>query len=170
MFLKPKYDGLTELLQHPPEAQAILNGAPGYESISGMVFFYQAKGGVLVVAQVQGLPQSKGDCPADIFAFHIHAGGSCTGNEKDPFANSGAHYNPKNCPHPAHAGDLLPLFGCRGYAFLMFFTNRFTAAEVVGRTVIVHRQPDDFTTQPSGNAGAKIACGPIVSRVPRPRT
>lgn len=146
-----------------PDAQAVLSGGPGYESVSGMVFFYQSQGGVLVVTQMQGLPQSGGACPADVFAFHIHAGSACTGNAKDPFADAGTHYNPGNCPHPAHAGDFPPLFGCRGYAFLSFFTDRFAAKDVVGKTVIVHRMPDDFTTQPSGNSGAKIACGRITA-------
>lgn len=163
MFLRPRYEGLNELLRRAPEAQAVVNGGPGFESVSGMVFFYQAEGGVLVVAQIQGLPQSGGQCPVDIFGFHIHEGGACTGNAQDPFADAGGHFNPKNCPHPAHAGDLPPLFGCQGYAFLMLFTDRFAVKDIVGRTVIVHRRPDDFTTQPSGNSGAKIACGRIVS-------
>ena len=47
------------------------------------------------------------------------------------------------------------------YAFQIFLTDRFTICEIVGRTVIVHSGPDDFTTQPSGNAGSKIACGQI---------
>lgn len=166
MFLKPRYEGLNTLLRQTPDAQAILSGAPDYESVSGVVFFYQAKGGVLLVAQVQGLPQDGISCPADVFGFHIHAGSECTGNEQDPFANAGTHYNPGNCPHPAHAGDLPPLFGCAGYAFLSFFTNRFTVKEVTGKTMIIHRKPDDFTTQPSGNSGAKIACGKIIASEP----
>lgn len=165
LYLKPSYDGLFALLRQPPEAQAILKGSPGYKGINGMVFFYQASGGVLLVTQVQGLPQTPGPCPTDIFAFHIHSGCSCTGTAQDPFANTGGHYNPKNCPHPAHAGDLPPLFGCRGYAFLAFFTDRFTVSEVIGKTVVIHRKPDDFTTQPSGNAGEKIACGEITSEI-----
>lgn len=163
MYLTPKYDGLTAVLRRPPEGQAVLKGAPAYKNIRGMVFFYQTPSGVLAVAQVQGLPQTPGPCTADIFAFHIHAGNSCTGNSQDVFAHAGSHYNPQNCPHPAHAGDLPPLFGCRGYAFLAFFTDRFTAKEVIGKTVIIHRRPDDFTTQPAGNSGEKIACGEIVS-------
>ena len=163
LYLKPKYDGLAALLRREPDAQAVLKGAPGYSSIIGMTFFYQADGGVLVVAQVQGLPKSSGSCPADVFAFHIHTGRVCAGNSEDPFAEAGPHFNPSGCPHPAHAGDLPPLFGCNGYAFLAVFTNRFTVKDVIGRTVIIHRSPDDFKTQPSGDAGAKIACGVIAA-------
>ena len=71
------------------------------------------------------------------------------------------HYNPNQCAHPYHAGDLPPLFGSNGYAFEAFLTDRFTVSEVIGRTVIIHSKPDDFSTQPSGNSGEKIACGEI---------
>jgi Cu-Zn family superoxide dismutase len=54
-----------------------------------------------------------------------------------------------------------PLFAGTGRAFLAFFTDRFTVDEIIGRTVVVHAKPDDFTTQPSGNSGSKIACGQI---------
>ena len=60
-----------------------------------------------------------------------------------------------------HAGDLPPLFGNHGFAFAVFLTDRFSVREVLGKTVIVHLKPDDFTTQPSGSAGEKIACGEI---------
>ena len=65
------------------------------------------------------------------------------------------------CEHPNHAGDLPPLFGNNGFALSLFLTNRFTVDEVIGRTIIIHDHPDDFTTQPSGNSGTKIACGVI---------
>ena len=84
-----------------------------------------------------------------------------SGQNTESFPNSGTHYNPNRCPHPYHAGDMPPLFSADGYAFLSFVTNRFTAKEIRGRTIILHSQTDDFTTQPSGNSGTKIACGVI---------
>jgi Cu-Zn family superoxide dismutase len=54
-----------------------------------------------------------------------------------------------------------PLFVNHGYAFSAFLTDKFYVRDVIGLTVIIHAQPDDFTTQPSGNAGKKIACGLI---------
>ena len=63
--------------------------------------------------------------------------------------------------HPYHAGDLPPLFGSGGVAVSVFLTDRFHLEDIIGKTVIIHSSPDDFTTQPSGNAGAKIACGEI---------
>ena len=43
------------------------------------------------------------------------------------------------------------------------YTKRFYPEEIVGRTAVIHSKPDDFTSQPSGNAGEKIACGEIVA-------
>lgn len=162
MYLEPRYNQLLNLLKNPPDAHAVIKGGPNDPNINGQVFFYQLINGVLLIAQLQGLPQGAGACSPNIFGFHIHSGNSCTGTPEDPFAQSGSHYNPTNCPHPAHAGDLPPLFGNHGYAFMAFITDRFSVNEVIGRTVIVHASPDDFTTQPSGNSGAKIACGQIM--------
>jgi Cu-Zn family superoxide dismutase len=105
-----------------------------------------------------------GKCKENIFAFHIHDGKSCTGNDTDPFANAKSHYNPHECSHPQHAGDLPPLFGNDGYAWSAILTNRFSIDEIIGNTIIIHSKPDDFTTQPSGNSGEKIACGVIHKR------
>ena len=144
-----------------PNGAALIHGSDAFPDIEGQVLFYQRRDGVFVVAQITGLPIEQASCDASIFAIHIHSGGSCTGNETDPFADAGTHDNPKDCPHPSHAGDLPPLFGNDGYAWGAVFTNRFAVSDVIGKTVIIHRQPDDFTTQPAGNAGAKIACGVI---------
>lgn len=147
-----------------PAAWAILRGSEDYPALRGTVRFYESGHGVLVVAEVIGLPVGASPCESPIFALHIHEGGTCTGNESDPFADVGMHYNPLGCPHPYHAGDMPPLLGANGYAFGAFVTDRFTISEIIGRTVILHSSPDDFTTQPAGNAGAKIACGEIMGR------
>ncbi len=79
------------------------------------------------------------------------------------FSSVMSHYNPFECNHPYHAGDLPPLFANDVYAFSVFLTNRFNLSDVIEKTMIIHGNPDDFTTQPSGNAGEKIACGVITS-------
>lgn len=147
-----------------PEATARISGNPEYPHISGTVYFLQTPMGVLVAAEVENLPHEAGECTEKIFGFHIHRGSKCSGNDKDPFANTLGHYDPHICPHPKHAGDMPPLFGNKGYAFQVFLTDRFTVKEVIGKTVIIHSMPDDFTSQPSGNAGQKIACGEIKGR------
>ena len=151
----------NRIMRDKPDAMAFVKGSKAYPNINGKVMFYQTKQGVLVVADILGLPSQKGKCASSVFAFHIHEGDSCTGDMSDYFAKAMKHYNPNNCPHPYHAGDLPPLFGNDGTAFSVFLTNRFTVKEVIGRTIIIHDKPDDFTTQPSGNSGTKIACGKI---------
>lgn len=151
------------LLQKTPTASAAVFGGPTYPDITGRVNFYQTTLGTFVAAQVFGLPQGEGNCRKRIFAFHIHSGSSCTGTAEDAFADAGTHYDPDECLHPDHAGDLPPLWGNDGYAFSAFLTDRFSVEEVLGKAVIIHAGPDDFTTQPAGNAGQKIACG-IITR------
>lgn len=144
-----------------PTAAAVIKGSSAYPQVNGTVNFYQTSRGVIVSAEVSGLPSPEDGCENPVFAFHIHASGSCTGTTEDPFADAGPHYNPHDCPHPQHAGDMPPLFGNRGFALLIFFTDRFCVRDIIGRTVIIHSGPDDFTSQPAGNAGKKIACGEI---------
>lgn len=153
---------LATILKQQPAAQAMVAGGPGHQNLKGKVSFYPVKNGVVLTARVEGLPQGTEHCASNIFGFHIHEGSVCAGNSEDPFADAGEHYNPKRCPHPAHAGDLPPLFGNKGFAFLAFFTDRFTIEEVLGRTVIIHAHPDNFTSQPAGDSGGKIACGKIM--------
>lgn len=136
------------------KAAAVIRGGSDMPSISGIVEFYQKANCVLVVANINGLPETA----TGFFGFHIHEGTSCGGNG---FSLSGNHYNPKGAPHPKHAGDLPPLMLCGKRAHLAVLTDRFNVSDVIGRTVIIHSNPDDFTTQPSGNAGTKIACGII---------
>lgn len=137
-----------------PGAYACIRGGEENPKLGGMVHFYQACGGVLVVAEIHGLPETS----TNIFAMHIHEGASCRGAG---FPDTGGHYNPENRPHPNHAGDLPPLLSCGGKAYTAVLTDRFRLAEVIGRTVIVHSGPDDFHTQPAGNPGGKLACGVI---------
>lgn len=138
-----------------------MRGDVKHGNIRGRVWFYQLPGGVLVRAEFTGLPRASGVCGSPIFALHIHEGGECTGDGSDAFASAGQHYNPSGCPHPFHAGDLLPLFGAGGRAFSAFLTDRFGVEEIIGKTLIVHALPDDFATQPSGASGERIACGVI---------
>lgn len=144
-----------------PQAAAEIMGSEKYSSLRGTVSFYDLGYAVLVTTSLYGLPYRNGYCQHPVLGFHIHEGRACTGNSQDPFADAGTHFNPENCPHPAHAGDLPPVFVNEGLAWSAVITTRFTVKEIIGRTVIVHSQADDFHTQPSGNSGEKIACGLI---------
>ncbi len=138
-----------------PNATAQIRGGSEAPQLSGCVQFYQEKECVLIVARVSGLPQ---DSETGFFGFHIHEGSSCS---SAGFPETGNHYSLTGLVHPKHAGDLPPLLMCQGNAYLSFKTERFTVKDVLGRTIVVHSDPDDFQSQPSGNVGRKIACGII---------
>lgn len=168
---------ICAILSRAPHATAVVRGGSQYPDITGRVMFYQMQMGVLISAEVFGLPtdlqqagsemEGNGNCNGSVFGFHIHSGGTCSGNMMDPFADALAHYNPEGCMHPWHAGDMPPLFSNNGYAFQVFLTDRFTVREVIGKTVIIHSMPDDFRSQPGGDSGMKIACGQILGREAR---
>lgn len=134
-----------------------------YAIIRGKVDFYDTYGGTLLVASVRGLPKDAEEPGRGFHGFHIHTGSACTENEQGEFSSAGSHYNPENTLHPAHAGDLPPLLANNGSAWMAVYTGRFYPEDVVGRTVIIHKNADDFHTQPSGNAGEMIACGEITA-------
>lgn len=121
-------------LSASPGAVAEVRGDNAHPKLRGSVRFYPAGQGTLVVAEFRGLPYAAARCAENIFAMHIHENGQCTG-DGGAFIATGGHYNPLGCPHPAHAGDLPPLFSNRGYAFSAFYTERFTIPQIVGREI-----------------------------------
>lgn len=137
-----------------PDAIAVIRGGVDTPGLYGEVGFFQNRNCVTVSADIEGLPYSE----SGFFGFHIHEGGSCTG---DGFADTGSHYNPTGTEHPMHSGDLPSLIECNGGAYMTVMTGRFRVNDIIGKTVVIHSMPDDFTTQPAGKAGAKIACGVI---------
>lgn len=145
-----------------PKAVAWVTGNRSNPQLSGLVKFYDTPyDGVLVEAEIFGLPGIMEQGSSDFYAMHIHEFGDCS----DSFANTGEHYNPEGQPHPSHAGDMIPLLGNQGYAWTAFYDRRFTVDEIIGKSVIIHSRPDDFTTQPSGNSGEKIGCGVIRAEI-----
>ena len=155
------------ILAGKPTAKAQVMGGPLARNISGDISFYPASNGTLVVAEIYNLPKmmpgTPNSPPVGPYGFHIHEGGTCeTGNPADPFQGAKGHYNPTNQRHPMHTGDMPVLFANdNGYAFLTFFTDKFTPQQVLNRTIIIHQNPDDFRSQPAGNAGKRLACGLI---------
>ena len=138
-----------------PDAVAWIVGREEVPQLSGRARFYQESGCVLIIVEISGLPKPS---RTGFFGFHIHQGRECSGED---FSGTGGHYNPFEQMHPEHAGDLPPLLWCKGNAYLSVRTDRFSVNEIIGRTVVIHSDPDDFLTQPAGNAGKRIACGVI---------
>ncbi|WP_409253048.1 superoxide dismutase family protein [Bacillus sp. SCS-153A] len=151
----------------PSISYAQIEGGPLAPNLKGYVFFRQVPNGTEVHIEVNGLPEfkeGKGDQnPIGPHGFHLHESGSCeVGDEKEPFKAAGGHWNPTDQPHGNHAGDFPVLFSNNGYARMAFFTNKFSPKDVVGKAVIIHQNPDDYRTQPAGDAGKRLACGSIV--------
>lgn len=154
-------DRLTMLHFGTPAAHARVLGSGAYPELYGYVTFFAAGNGTVAAVRFRGLPFDETPCAPNICAMHIHAGGACTGKPDASFSDALGHDNPGNCPHPAHAGDLPPLFSNRGFAWQAFYTERFAPQDVIGKTVVIHAGRDDFSSQPAGDAGARIGCGII---------
>ena len=145
-----------------PRASATLEPTKG-STVRGSASFAQFDGKVRVTANVSGLK------PNGEYGFHIHEAGDCSSGDG---MSAKGHFNPQGKPHAhagipeRHAGDLPSLKSdAGGNATLTADLDIITVApgpnSVVGRGLIVHIQPDDFKTQPTGNAGARSACAVI---------
>ena len=144
----------------PALASAGLMATTGNKTV-GEVSFEQLNGKVRVTAQVIGLK------PNQEHGFHIHEVGDCSSGDG---MSAKGHFNPFGKPHgkggDRHAGDLPNLKADKGgraklTVDLDILTVTPGPASVIGRGIIVHAQPDDYTSQPVGNAGARMACGVI---------
>ena len=152
----PRIPFIQILENDRPQAMAWVTGGSQAPQLSGLVKFYDTPyGGVLIEAELFGLPNIQTQGSTDFYAMHIHDAGDCSRN----FTMTGEHYNPGMQPHPYHAGDLLPLLGNQGYAWEAFYDKRFRISDIIGRSLVIHEKRDNFTSQPSGDAGTKIGCG-----------
>ena len=146
-----------------PKASARLEPTKG-SNVRGNVEFAEASGGkVRVTADISGLR------PNGEFGFHIHEAGDCSSGDG---MSAKGHFNPFGKPHghyqsaERHGGDMPSLKAdASGNAKTSFEIDTVTVspgpASIVGRGLIVHVQPDDYKTQPTGNAGARSACAVI---------
>lgn len=145
-----------------PSAGAQLSPTKG-NITSGLVTFTQSGPKVLVSAEIRGLK------PNAEHGFHIHEKGDCSSGDG---MSTGGHFNPTTQSHGAHgigshhAGDLPSLVAdANGVAKLKFETTSITVdsgvTNIIGRGLIVHRDPDDYKTQPTGNSGPRLACAVI---------
>jgi Cu-Zn family superoxide dismutase len=97
--------------------------------------------------------------------FHVHEVGNCT----PPFSSAGRHHNPGEATHGAHAGDLPNLIvRGNGKGHMNDKTTRFTLSgglttvfDADGSALVIHAGADDGVTDPTGNSGARVACGVI---------
>src|SRR3712207_850460 len=142
------------------KAIAVLVPTAG-SKVSGTVTFTKSGDGVKIVADVTGLTPGK-------HGFHIHEFGDCS----DPKAESaGSHFNPTKDPHAGHdaekrhIGDMGNLEADASGKAHLELTDKLMKFDgdtsIIGHAVIVHEKADDLKTQPTGDAGGRLACGVI---------
>jgi Cu-Zn family superoxide dismutase len=144
-------------------AKAELKDAKGQDV--GVASFTQTPAGVLIHLSVRSMPGGE-------HAFHIHAVGKC---EPPDFASAGGHFNPTNTHHgimsgPGHAGDMpnlhIPADGSLDVEVLntaatLDKEKPNSVFHLGGTAVVIHAGKDDYTSDPAGNAGGRIACGVV---------
>ena len=154
-------------------AVARVLGPTGSESLaSGTVAFVETTGGVFVEYDVRGLDPGE-------HGFHVHEGASCDPADidddgaPDPAGAAGGHFGPQGSPHGApsdprterHAGDLGNVTADDARSAFGTLTDEVLSFDgptsIVGRAMMVHAGRDDLTSQPSGAAGDRVACGVI---------
>jgi superoxide dismutase, Cu-Zn family len=162
------FAGLVALAQTPASKSAapskgiaVLHPTAG-NKVTGTVTFTPVADGVQVHAEITGLTPGK-------HGFHVHEFGDCSAADG---SSAGAHFNPTNQPHAGpdaaarHEGDMGNVEAdASGNAKLDYVDHQISltndAKSVIGRSVVVHTKPDDLKTQPTGDSGARIACGVI---------
>lgn len=150
-------------------AVAVLQPA-GKDKVSGLVTFTEVADGVRVDAHITGLTPGK-------HGFHVHEFGDCSSADGSAAGASAAgdHFNPAKHPHGApdagerHEGDMGNIEAdSSGVAKVNYVDHTLSLHDceksIIGRSVIVHAKADDLKSQPSGDAGARIACG-VIGRV-----
>jgi Cu-Zn family superoxide dismutase len=154
--------GCQSAPSEPPRATAQLKPTQGNKTI-GEATFEQRGDKVQVWVFVQGLK------PGQAHGLHIHEVGDCSA--PDAMSAKG-HFNPFGKPHgdpksgERHAGDLPALNAAKnGRAKVEVLVDMISVTpgpgSIIGRALVVHADPDDYRTQPTGNAGARLACGVI---------
>jgi Cu-Zn family superoxide dismutase len=147
-----------------PGPGAIADLAPTQGNTArGTVTFTQTGDRVRVVANLSGLAPGP-------HGFHVHEKGDCSAPDA---MSAGGHFNPLSKPHghyesgERHAGDMPSIAAdASGNATLSVTLDTIkigggSNTDIVGKSVVVHKDPDDYKTQPTGNSGARVACGVI---------
>ncbi len=162
----PACSNMGSMFQRSPTATASLTATKGNQT-AGTVHFKQKGDKVIVDARISGLTANA------THGFHVHEKGDCSAPDG---TSAGGHFNPAGMPHGGpqaaqrHGGDLGNVQAdASGNAHLTIEVTGISLGteptSIIGRAVIVHAQADDLKSQPTGNAGARIACG-LISKNP----
>lgn len=155
-------DEFAEQIEQPEitHAIAVLHPTEGND-VRGIVYFERAETGIRIRADIEGLSRGK-------HGFHIHEYGDCSAEDA---TSAGGHYNPTDSQHGApddverHVGDLGNVVADGNGVVDMEWIDATIQLNgehsIIGRSVVVHANEDDFTTQPTGAAGPRLACGVV---------
>ena len=154
-----------------PAAEAVAQIAPTQgNTVTGSLALAQSPEGVHITGSIQGLK------PDAEFGFHVHEKGDCTAPDG---SSAGGHFNPTQAQHgnPSgaahHVGDMSNIKSDAQGIAQVDVTAAGTSlhgdpnTDVLGKAIVVHEGPDDYTTQPSGNSGKRVACGVIAAPSPQ---
>jgi len=145
-----------------PTATATLEAKSGSNAIGTVSFWDLGNGNVKVKVDMTGVP-------AGTHGFHVHEKGDCSAADG---SSAGGHFNPTSMAHgspsamPHHAGDFGNVTADdKGEIHTTMTTKSISLGtgpdSVIGKSLVLHADRDDLTTQPSGNAGKRIACGVV---------
>jgi superoxide dismutase, Cu-Zn family len=154
-----------------PAHEAVAQIAPTQgNTVTGSLALAQSPEGVRITGSVQGLK------PDAEFGFHVHEEGDCSAPDG---SSAGAHFNPTQAQHgnpgggAHHAGDMVNIRSNSEGVAHADTTAAGTSlhgdpnTDIMGKAIVVHESPDDYTTQPSGNSGKRVACGVIAAPNPQ---
>jgi Cu-Zn family superoxide dismutase len=155
-----KYIIANNKFQQNSRAICVINPL-GNSNVKGLVTFEKVDSGVRIEAKIEGLTPGK-------HGFHIHECGDCSSQDG---SSAGGHFNPQNLIHGSpsdskrHTGDLgnieADASGKAYYVYTDKLINLTGYNSIIGRSIIIHKNADDYKTQPTGNAGGREACGVI---------
>jgi Cu-Zn family superoxide dismutase len=150
----------SNMPQAPTKAVCVVHPL-GDSGVKGKITFTQHVDGVEIVAELTGLAPGK-------HGFHVHEFGDCSMMDG---TCAGGHFNPEGTPHGGpdsaqrHIGDLGNVEADETGRAIYKRIDQLVALSgpnsIIGRSIIVHADPDDLTSQPTGNAGARVGCGVI---------
>ncbi len=154
-----------------PAPGAVAQVAPTQgNTVTGSLALASSSEGVRISGAIQGLK------PNAEFGFHVHEKGDCSAPDG---SSAGGHFNPTQAQHgnptgsTHHAGDMVNIkSNAEGVAQVDTTAagttlNGDPGTDLIGKAVVVHEGPDDYTTQPSGNSGKRVACGVIAAPTPQ---
>lgn len=165
LLIAPFFVGCTNSNNSTTDLKAVANiSAKNGSEIAGTITFTETDGKVTMTANISGLESGN-------HAIHIHALGDCSAEDG---SSAGGHWNPTNEDHgkwgvaPFHIGDIGNIKAdSNGKGTISRETDLWCincddeAKNIVGKAIIIHEGPDDFSSQPSGAAGDRIGCGEI---------